>query len=341
MSNYLGDFPVSGTVRGKFNTSGLTSGAPITLAGTPSIRVYKDDSTTETTTGITLTVDFDSVTGAQHWVVDLSSDLTFYATGHEFFVQIAAGTVDSVSVVGTVLGRFSIGRNPSVNTVQVGGTTQTAGDLAARLPAALTSGGFIKSDALAINGVSTSSVTTINANQGTTQPVNFQGTGSTAFVKSDARTWLGSPLPLPNVAGYPLVDFEKIRGFTPTDTSGQVAAAFSTFFNIASPTSTMNLITGTTNAPTTGDLTALMKASVTSAVPTANQNADALLDRIDAVETGWTLRKIFRLVGASLAGKLSIIGNTVTIRDVTDTKDRITATTDINGQRTAITLDGA
>ena len=36
-----------------------------------------------------------------------------------------------------------------------------------------------------INNVSTSSVTTISANQGTTQPINFTGTGASALVKSD------------------------------------------------------------------------------------------------------------------------------------------------------------
>ncbi len=36
-----------------------------------------------------------------------------------------------------------------------------------------------------INNVATTSVTTINANQGTTQPVNFTGTGATAYVKGD------------------------------------------------------------------------------------------------------------------------------------------------------------
>lgn len=49
----------------------------------------------------------------------------------------------------------------NVSTKYVGGTLQTAGDIPARLPAALTAGGFMKSDPLAINGVSTSGVTTV------------------------------------------------------------------------------------------------------------------------------------------------------------------------------------
>lgn len=61
-----------------------------------------------------------------------------------------------------------------------------------------------------------------------------------------------------------------------TETSGQIAAAFKQFFNIASPTSTMNLITAVTtattatnltNAPTVGDFTAVMKTSLNAATP--------------------------------------------------------------------------
>jgi hypothetical protein len=75
-------------------------------------------------------------------------------------------------------------------------------------------------------------------------------------------------------------------------------------------------------------------------VPTANQNADAYLDRADAIETGLTPRGAMRLNTAALAGKLSgAAGTTVTIRNVGDSKDRITATVDSNGNRTAVTTD--
>ena len=54
-----------------------------------------------------------------------------------------------------------------------------------RLPdAAPTAAGGVL-DTTRINGVATTSVTTINANIGTTQPVNYTGTGASALVKSD------------------------------------------------------------------------------------------------------------------------------------------------------------
>ena len=69
--------------------------------------------------------------------------------------------------------------------------------------------------------------------------------------------------------------------------------------------------------------------------------ADALLDRSNAVETGWTLRKVLRIIAAALAGKVSGAGTTEPVfRNLADTKDRITATVDEDGNRSDITLDG-
>ena len=67
--------------------------------------------------------------------------------------------------------------------------------------------------------------------------------------------------------------------------------------------------------------------------------ANGLLDEANGVETSLTLRQAMRLLTAALAGKLAIAGSTVTIRDINDTKNRITATTDANDERTAVTID--
>lgn len=45
--------------------------------------------------------------------------------------------------------------------------------------------GNLSADVKAINAVSTSSVSTVSAYQGTTQPINFTGTGASAYAKSD------------------------------------------------------------------------------------------------------------------------------------------------------------
>jgi len=111
---HYGDFAASKTVRANFNTADPT-GAPITLAGAPAVAVYKDDSLVQSVAGVTLTVDFDGVTGLQHVAVDLSADLAFYSAGSDFSIVLTTGTVNGISIAGTVIGSFSmVNRLPAV-----------------------------------------------------------------------------------------------------------------------------------------------------------------------------------------------------------------------------------
>jgi hypothetical protein len=73
-----------------------------------------------------------------------------------------------------------------------------------------------------------------------------------------------------------------------------------------------------------------------------SESATALLDLAAGVETGITLRQALRLILSAVAGKLSgAATTTVLIRDTNDSKNRITATVDADGNRTAITLDAS
>jgi len=99
----------------------------------------------------------------------------------------------------------------------------------------------------------------------------------------------------------------------------------------------------------TGDLVALSTAlgtlaasiSVTGDALTTANVADTILDATDGVETGLTLRQALRVIAAATAGTVSgAETTTITFQNalVGDT-DRIIATVDSNGNRTAITLD--
>jgi hypothetical protein len=126
---YLGDYAEDyATLNFKFSTH-KANGTPATLSGTPAISVYKANGTTQSTAGITLTADFDSVTGLNNVLIDLSAD-AFYAVANDYQVVITTGTVDSVSVVGTVLAHFSIeNRFNEVDVTKIGGVAQSATDL--------------------------------------------------------------------------------------------------------------------------------------------------------------------------------------------------------------------
>jgi hypothetical protein len=68
--------------------------------------------------------------------------------------------------------------------------------------------------------------------------------------------------------------------------------------------------------------------------------AAAALDLANGVETDWTLRQALRIILAALSGKLAGAATSeVTIKNPPDSKTRITATVDADGNRTAVTYD--
>lgn len=76
------------------------------------------------------------------------------------------------------------------------------------------------------------------------------------------------------------------------------------------------------------------------AVPTANENADALLDRANGIESGRTPRGALRLILSALVGKLNGATTTsISVRDTSDSKNRLVVSVDGNGNRTAVTYD--
>lgn len=103
---YLGNFKAGQTIVYRFN-SRQASGTPVTLLGTPSVSVYKN-SVSESTSGVSLDVDYDSVTGLNSVTVSTSANSGFYSAGSDFDIVLSAGTVDGVSVAGTKLATFSI-----------------------------------------------------------------------------------------------------------------------------------------------------------------------------------------------------------------------------------------
>ncbi len=125
------------------------------------------------------------------------------------------------------------------------------------------------------------------------------------------------------------VDLETIKT-NPVVNAGTVT--FPTTATLASTTNiTAGTITTTTNLTTNNDKTGYTLS---------NTGIDNILDRTAGVETSFTLRQALRLILSACSAKLSgAATTTVAIRDINDTKDRITATVDANGNRTAITTD--
>lgn len=305
----LGDFDTSTIIYGKFTTYRPSTGAAFTLGGTPALSVYKDNSTTQSTTGVTLTVDFDSVTGLHHFAIDTSADGTFYSAGSFFDIVITTGTVDSVSVVGTVVASFTIRRNSALKPTTAGRTLDVS------------SGGEAGIDWANIGSPTTA--------------VNLSGTNiDVDQVVASVSGAVGS------VTGLTAANLDvavSSRMATYTQPTGFLAATFPA--TVASTTNiTAGTITTATNVTTVNGLAANVITAAATAADFGAEIADAVLDEV--VEGSTTLRQSMRLANSANAGKTAGMDTTTgTIRDLGDTKNRVSATLDGSGNRTAVTID--
>lgn len=114
--NY-GDFAEDATVHIPF-PSRDTLGAASAFDSTPTVTIYKNNSTTQkaTTNGVTLSTSFDATDGQNTVEIDTSNDTGdagFWATGNDYHVWLS-GTIDGVSVV-ELIGHFSIENRTAAN----------------------------------------------------------------------------------------------------------------------------------------------------------------------------------------------------------------------------------
>jgi hypothetical protein len=121
--SYHGDIQLGASIDLLFTT--ISQGVPTVLAGSPVVSAYVGNSLTQLTAGITLDVSWDGVVGLNHVTVAATSG-NGYATGTDITLVITTGTVNSLSVVGYVIGSFSI-ENRAVNWNKVSAPTSTVG----------------------------------------------------------------------------------------------------------------------------------------------------------------------------------------------------------------------
>ena len=119
--SYVGDYNLSTTFHHRFTTVN-GSGVPTTLGNTPSAQYYVDGGTTAFTAGLTLTADFNSVTGLNSLATICTSSASGLTSGVNVSVVLAAGTVSGVSVVGYPIIEYSITRRSPLRPTTAGRT---------------------------------------------------------------------------------------------------------------------------------------------------------------------------------------------------------------------------
>lgn len=198
----------------------------------------------------------------------------------------------------------------------------------------------------AINSVATTSVTAVNPNLGTTQPINFTGTGATAYAKGDVTTWLTGAIPTPNVTGVPIIDNKYLLGTvmsTPAtagvqdvnvkninNLSGSGITTIGANFGTTQPIN-FNGAGGTAYVKT--DLRTIVGTAQTAGadlgtyVPTISTNVSAALDRLTTMQA---------VLDDEFSGLSAISTNVSAIRTKTNYLPSITA-----GQPNGLALVGS
>jgi len=180
----------------------------------------------------------------------------------------------------------------------------------------------VSANADQINGVSTSSVTTVNANIGTTQPVNFTGTGSSALAKSDMVDIAGSAV---STSSAQLgVNVVNVGGSASAGSAGYVGLDWG---HINAPTAVVDLsgttiknvdnaiatVTNLTNAPTNGDFTATMKTSLNAATPASVTGAvGSVTGNVGGNVNGNVVGSVGSVVSTVSANLAQILGTALT-----------------------------
>jgi hypothetical protein len=344
MTLHLGYVPASSTVYIPFHTFN-SSGASVTMSGlaTSDILVYKNGGTTErsSTSGFTLLdtdgIDFDGKTGLHGFKIDLSdnTDAGFYAVGNHYMVAISSVTADS-QTVSFWAATFWIGPQQA-DAIQISGDA-TAADNAESF--------FDGTGYEGTNNIIPTVTTTTNL---TNAPTNGD---LTAAMKASVSTavWDAATASYGAAGSYGLLLETNIDAAISSRSSHSAADVWSVATRILTAGTNIVLskgsgVTGFNDLDAAGVRSAVGLASANldtqiDALPTATENADALLDRANGVESGLTPRQWMRLTSGPLIGKVSGAGTgTEVFRNYGDTKDRITATIDGDGNRTAITYD--
>jgi hypothetical protein len=176
-------------------------------------------------------------------------------------------------------------------------------------------------------------------------------------VQVDVTQWNGTAVTTPATAGSPVVTLADsaitaakfaadaiTAAKVAADVTTELQSGLATAAALSAVDAKIDIIDGNVDDTETllalidADVTAILADTGTDGVVLASGAIDSIHDEV--VEGALTHRQVIRLVLAAVAGKLSgAATTTVAIRDVADAKDRITATVDADGNRTAVTLD--
>jgi hypothetical protein len=303
--------------------------APVTRV----IELFRRDTTSGTTALVDANgrVDVAKIAGTAQTARDIGASVLLSSGTGTGQVSLTAGVVaaNATQIAGAAVNTASA--QIGVNVVNAAGTAWNSG--------AITSGTFAtgaitaaKFAANALDAVWSTATRLLTAG---TNIVLAKGTGITGFNDLDAASVRGA------------VGLASANLDTQLATFATAASLTTVNNNVLAINSKLGTPAGASVSVDIGSIAAKTNnlpaaPAAVGDIPTANQNADALLDRASGIEPGLTPRQGWRLWSAALLGKANGLGSgTAIFRDTNDTKDRINASVDQDGNRLAVILDAS
>ncbi len=292
MVAWLGYRPASSTVYIPFNSFAAATGASSAVSNfvAGDVLIYKDGSVTQrsSSAGITANTSFDSQTGLNSVVIDLSdnTDAGFYAAGHHYDVAIADITIDTQTVRAWI-GSFDIGPE-QVNVIQLLGTAWLTPGTA----------GTPDVNVKLWNALTTVALPLVPTTAGRTLDVSATGEAGVDWAN------VGSPTTSLALTGTTIAVTQKVDVDT-IKTNPVVNAGTVTFPTTATLASTTNITAGTITTATNVTTVNGLAANVITAT---SINADAITDAKVAADV--TIASVTGAVGSVTGAVGSVTGLT-------------------------------
>lgn len=324
MYPYLGDFPTGQTIYIPFHTFDSNDPtASVTISGLAlaDIKVYKDGGVTQrsSTAGFTLLdtdgIDFDALTGIHGISIDTSdnTDPGFWAAGSDYWVIIDSITVDAATVR-FIAATFSIDNRGLLRPT----TAQRTLDVTATGAAGIDWGNVEnQSTSVDLSATSTNLVDTCTTN------TDMVAAAPTAAQNADA-VWDELQSAHVTAGSFGVIASEIADILVDTAQIGAAGAGLTAIpWNAAWDAEVQSEVTDALNAydpPTKAEMDTGF-----AAVPTATENADALLNRDMSAVSDTTARSPLNAL-RFLRNKWSVSGTTLTVTKEDDSTSAWTAT---------------
>jgi hypothetical protein len=353
----LGDYTPGAPVSVLFPTINILTGvatAPVGLA----LGILRNGETTPVTTGLSLSVNH-VFTGMHRAVINTRADAAYFAFGNQYELVAIAGTIAGNSVVGLPVATFSLGLDSLVldaGIPQAVTSTQTTIRAAANF-----ANGTLTAALLRVRGSDqgyfVSVPITTNVGDVITHPplvpvpsgtLDYEirdtvGASSTSGGLDAAGVRAAIGLPAADLGAR--LDTLQTSVNSANSSLGTINTKIDTIDDFVD-TEVAAIKAVTDKLDTTLETTGPNWRYTVSALGNAPTGAGASVSSIaaavwnEAVDGAVTARESVRLVNSAVGGVASGLQTTVaTFRDLANTKARITATVDADGNRTVVTRD--